>query len=82
MGHLVLFPRFQEVNRTRPADATANAERLVKAALAELAGDAEAKPRPAANLPSSAIRRRPDRREFAADAKAEGLPDAVDSSSR
>lgn len=43
-GYLVLFPRFQDVNRTRPADASANAERLVKAAFAELAGDADAKP--------------------------------------
>lgn len=43
-GWLVLFPRFQEVNRTRPADATANANRLLKAALDEIAADPEAKP--------------------------------------
>ncbi|AWN38537.1 chlorophyllase/cutinase-like alpha/beta fold protein [Methylobacterium radiodurans] len=43
-GWLVLFPRFQEVNRTRPADATANAGRLVKAALDEIAADPQAKP--------------------------------------
>ncbi|GJD54538.1 chlorophyllase/cutinase-like alpha/beta fold protein [Methylobacterium dankookense] len=43
-GYLVLFPRFQEVNRTRPADASALAGRLVKTALDELAADADAKP--------------------------------------
>jgi hypothetical protein len=43
-GHLVLFPRFQEVNRTRPADATGIAAALIKDALAILAEDAEAKP--------------------------------------
>ncbi|MEE7476982.1 chlorophyllase/cutinase-like alpha/beta fold protein [Methylobacterium hispanicum] len=43
-GWLVLFPRFQEVNRTRPADATANASRLIKSALDEIADDPEAKP--------------------------------------
>ena len=43
-GYLVLFPRFQEVNRTKPADASAIAGRLVKAALDELATDADAKP--------------------------------------
>src|SRR3954463_4986266 len=43
-GWLVLFPRFQEVNRTRPADAPGIAETLVKAALADLTADNEAKP--------------------------------------
>jgi hypothetical protein len=43
-GYLVVFPRFQEINRTRPVDASANAERLIKAAFAELANDADAKP--------------------------------------
>ena len=43
-GWLVVFPRFQEVNRTRPADATANAERALKDVLGALAADAEAKP--------------------------------------
>lgn len=43
-GWLVLFPRFQEVNRTRPADASANAGRLLKAALDEITSDPEAKP--------------------------------------
>jgi pimeloyl-ACP methyl ester carboxylesterase len=43
-GYLVLYPRFQEAGRTRPADATANAVALVKEALAELGSDAEARP--------------------------------------
>jgi dienelactone hydrolase len=43
-GWLVLFPRFQDVNRTRPADAPGIAETLVKAALADLASDTDAKP--------------------------------------
>lgn len=43
-GYLVLYPRFQEVGRTRPADATSAAAALVKSALAELASDAEARP--------------------------------------
>ncbi|GJD35258.1 poly(ethylene terephthalate) hydrolase family protein [Methylobacterium aerolatum] len=43
-GWLVLYPRFQEVNRTRPSDAPANAEALIKAALDEVATDKEAKP--------------------------------------
>jgi hypothetical protein len=45
-GNLVLFPRFQEVNRTRPADATASAARLVKDALEALASDPAARPDP------------------------------------
>jgi len=43
-GHLVLFPRFQEVNRSRPADASNLAEDLIQSALAELADDPKAKP--------------------------------------
>ena len=43
-GYLVLFPRYQELNRTRPADATAIAGGLVKDALAALANDADARP--------------------------------------
>jgi hypothetical protein len=39
----VLFPRFQEVNRTRPADATAQAAALLKEAFAALAADPEAR---------------------------------------
>lgn len=43
-GYLVLVPRFQEVGRTRPVDASGIAANLVKDALAELANDQEAKP--------------------------------------
>jgi dienelactone hydrolase len=43
-GNLVLFPRYQEINRTRPADATGIAGGLVKDALAALAADPDAKP--------------------------------------
>ncbi|MFC4173133.1 alpha/beta hydrolase [Microvirga sp. GCM10011540] len=43
-GHLVLFPRFQEVNRSRPADASTLAASLIGSALEALASDPEAKP--------------------------------------
>jgi dienelactone hydrolase len=43
-GNLVLYPRFQEVGRTRPADASDKAASLVKEALAALADDPAAKP--------------------------------------
>ncbi|WP_445502811.1 dienelactone hydrolase family protein [Microvirga sp. G4-2] len=43
-GYLVIFPRFQEVNRSRPADATARAEALIHDALAALADDPQARP--------------------------------------
>jgi acetyl esterase/lipase len=43
-GNLVLFPKYQEVNRTRPADASNVAAALVKDALAALAADEQAKP--------------------------------------
>lgn len=43
-GNLVLFPRFQEIGKIRPADATDKAAALVKEALAALADDPTAKP--------------------------------------
>jgi hypothetical protein len=43
-GYLVLYPRFQETGRTRPADAMANATSLIKETFAELAADPEARP--------------------------------------
>ncbi|TDR93118.1 alpha/beta hydrolase [Enterovirga rhinocerotis] len=49
-GHLVLYPGFQEVGRTRPNDATERAAALVKEALAELASDPQAKPDPASTI--------------------------------
>ncbi len=45
-GYLVLFPRFQDVNRSRPADASALAEDQIQNALATLAEDANARPDP------------------------------------
>jgi dienelactone hydrolase len=43
-GYLVLWPRFQELGKTRPGDATANAVTLVKEAFAALADDPNARP--------------------------------------
>lgn len=43
-GYLVLLPRFQEVNRSRPADATGLADGLIRDALASLANDPKARP--------------------------------------
>jgi dienelactone hydrolase len=43
-GNLVLFPRFQDVNRSRPADASGLAEDLIQNALSALAEDAQARP--------------------------------------
>jgi dienelactone hydrolase len=43
-GYLVLFPAFQTVGRTRPADAATIAAGRIKEALAALADDAAAKP--------------------------------------
>ncbi len=45
-GNLVLFPKYQEVNRIRPADATEFAAKLVKDAFTALASDEQAKPDP------------------------------------
>jgi dienelactone hydrolase len=43
-GYLVLFPAFQEVGRTRPVDATPRAAARIKAALAALESDPDARP--------------------------------------
>ncbi len=43
-GHLVLFPAFQAVGKTRPGDATEQAATLVREALASLASDPQARP--------------------------------------
>ncbi|AWN42238.1 alpha/beta hydrolase fold domain-containing protein [Methylobacterium durans] len=74
MGNLVLFPRFQEVNRTRPADATANAESLLKAALAELASDPDAKPDPKRVAVIGHLAGAPLALNLAAGAKEQDLP--------
>ena len=73
-GWLVLFPRFQDVNRTRPTDAPALAEGLLKAAVADLAGDAEAKPDLGRVALIGHLAGAPLAFDMAADAKAQGLP--------
>ncbi|MHB2206119.1 alpha/beta hydrolase [Methylobacterium sp. CM6257] len=73
-GWLVLFPRFQEVNRTRPADAPGIAETLVKAALSDLAGDGEAKPDLNRVAMIGHLAGAPLAMDLAADAKTHGLP--------
>ncbi|WP_426315729.1 alpha/beta hydrolase [Methylobacterium fujisawaense] len=73
-GWLVLFPRFQEVNRTRPADAPAIAEGLVKAALAELATESEARPDLGRVAMIGHLAGAPLAMDLAAAAKAQGLP--------
>jgi pimeloyl-ACP methyl ester carboxylesterase len=73
-GYLVLYPRFQEVGRTRPADATANAVSLVKEALAELASDTEARPDLGRVALIGHTAGSPIAANLAALAKTEGLP--------
>ncbi len=73
-GNLVLFPKYQEVNRIRPADASKRAATLVKEALAMLAEDAQARPdlqkvAYAGHLAGAAVAL-----NLAATAKAEELP--------
>ncbi|KAA0125759.1 alpha/beta hydrolase [Methylobacterium sp. P1-11] len=73
-GWLVVFPRFQEVNRTRPADAPAIAESLVKAALADLATDSEGKPDLGRVAVIGHLAGAPLAMDLAAAAKTQGLP--------
>lgn len=73
-GWLVLFPRFQEFNRTRPSDATAQAGRLVKAAFEALAGDADAKPDTSRVALIGHLAGAPLAANLAANARAEGFP--------
>ncbi|MCJ2085594.1 alpha/beta hydrolase [Methylobacterium sp. E-005] len=73
-GWLVILPRFQDVNRTRPADAPANAEGLVKATLADLAADPEAKPDLGRVAMIGHLAGAPLAMDLAADAKVRGLP--------
>jgi hypothetical protein len=73
-GWLVVYPRFQEVNRTRPADAPGIAETLVKAALAELASDPDAKPDLGRVALIGHLAGAPVAFDMAAGAKQQGLP--------
>ena len=73
-GWLVLYPRFQEVNRTRPSDAPAIAARLLKSALAELANDADARPDTGRLALIGHLAGAPLAAHLAAEAEKEGLP--------
>ncbi len=73
-GWLVLFPRFQEVYRTRPADAVANAESALKTALDALAADADGKPDLSKVALIGHLAGVPLALDIAADAKAHDLP--------
>ncbi|TXN83419.1 alpha/beta hydrolase [Methylobacterium sp. WL8] len=73
-GWVVLFPRFQEVNRTRPADAVANAEGALKVALDALSADADAKPDLTKVALIGHLAGVPLAMDIAADAKDQGLP--------
>ena len=70
----MVWPRYQEVGKTRPVDATANASSLVKAALEELASDAEAKPDPERVAFVGHLAGAPVAVNLAAQAKTDGLP--------
>jgi hypothetical protein len=73
-GALVIFPRFQDLNRTRPADASATAERLLKSALSDLSADPEAKPDPKRVAIIGHLAGAPIAANIAADAVEQGLP--------
>lgn len=73
-GHLVLFPSFQTVGRTRPVDAPARAAELIKNALAALASDPQAKPDPSRLIYLGHTAGGPLGMNLAANAKALGLP--------
>lgn len=73
-GFLVLYPRFQEVNRSRPSEASEKAEALVKSALAELANDADAKPDLTKVAAIGHLAGAPIAANIAAAAKTKGLP--------
>ena len=73
-GWLVVFPRFQEVNRTRPADAVANAEGALKTALDALGADADGKPDLSKVALIGHLAGVPLAMDIAADAKARDLP--------
>jgi acetyl esterase/lipase len=73
-GNLVLFPRFQEVNRSRPTDASALATRLVKDALESLADDPVARPDPKRVAVIGHLAGVPLALNLAAAASANGIP--------
>jgi len=74
-GHLVLVPRYQEVNRTRPADATNLSADLLRDALKTLADDAEARPDLKRVAYLGHLAGAPMALNLAAGAQADGLPE-------
>ena len=73
-GALVVFPRFQEPNRTRPSEASAAAVRILGTTLSDLQADAEAKPDRTRVALIGHLAGAPIAANIAADAKAQGLP--------
>ncbi|WP_238258466.1 alpha/beta hydrolase [Methylobacterium gnaphalii] len=75
-GWLVLYPRFQELNKSRPADATEKAGSLLKAALDALAADPDARPDTKRLALIGHLAGAPLAANVAAGAQARGLPAA------
>jgi pimeloyl-ACP methyl ester carboxylesterase len=73
-GYLVLFPRFQEVNRSRAADATDLSVALLKDAFQSLKDDPEARPDPARVALVGHLAGAPIALNLAVRAEKEGLP--------
>jgi hypothetical protein len=73
-GALVVFPRFQDLNRTRPSEASAIAERILKSTLSDLASDADAKPDLKRVAVIGHLAGAPIAANIAADAAEQGLP--------
>ena len=73
-GYLVLWPRFQEVGKTRIGDATANVSSLLKAAFETLASDPDAKPDLGRVAVVGHLAGAPLAANLAALAKTDGLP--------
>ncbi|GJE55505.1 alpha/beta hydrolase fold domain-containing protein [Methylobacterium thuringiense] len=73
-GWLVLYPRFQELNRSRPSEATAKATGLLKSAFDTLAADADAKPDTKRVALIGHLAGAPLAANLAASAQADGLP--------
>ncbi|MGU3359226.1 alpha/beta hydrolase [Methylobacterium sp. M6A4_1b] len=73
-GALVVFPRFQDLNRTRPSEASAIAARILKSTLSDLGSDADAKPDLKRVAMIGYLAGAPIAANLAADAAEQGLP--------
>ncbi len=73
-GWLVLYPRFQELNKSRPSEATAKATGVLKAAFDALAADPDAKPDTKRVAVIGHLAGAPLAANLAAGALADGLP--------